>query len=90
MANAHANDRAEPQYYVAVSSTLLVAWSLSGLVLPGVATAAGLTLILINIMKTNSGIDTALFLVDEQGVVEETKIGQNHKEVDWQWWAFGD
>ena len=38
VANAHANDRAEPQYYVAVSSTLLVAWSISGLVLPGLAT----------------------------------------------------
>jgi MFS family permease len=38
VANAHANDRAEPQYYVALSSTLLVAWSISGLVLPGVAT----------------------------------------------------
>jgi hypothetical protein len=41
-------------------------------------------------MKTNSGIDTALFLVDEEGVIEEAKIGQNHKEVGWQWWAFGD
>ncbi len=39
VANAHANDRAEPQYYVSLSSTLLVAWSVSGFVLPGVATA---------------------------------------------------
>jgi MFS family permease len=39
VANAHANDRAEPQYYVAVSSTLLVAWSISGVLMPGVATA---------------------------------------------------
>lgn len=39
VANAHANDRADPQYYVALSSTLLVAWSVSGLVLPGLATA---------------------------------------------------
>ena len=38
IANAHANDRAEPRYYVAVSSTLLVAWSISGLLLPGLAT----------------------------------------------------
>ena len=38
VANAHANDRAEPQYYVAVSSTLLVAWSISGFILPAVAT----------------------------------------------------
>ncbi|MCZ6773189.1 MAG: MFS transporter, partial [Proteobacteria bacterium] len=39
VANAHANDRADPQYYVSVSSTLLVAWSVSGFVLPGLATA---------------------------------------------------
>ena len=63
---------------------LLYAWTF------GDSKTAGLTLILINIMKTNSGIDTALFLVDDQGVVEEAKIGQNHKEVGWQWWAFGD
>lgn len=63
---------------------LLYAWSF------GDTKTAGLTLILINIMKTNSGIDTALFLVDGQGVVEETKIGQNHKQVSWQWWPFGD
>ena len=63
---------------------LLYAWTF------GDSKTAGLTLIFINIMKTNSGIDTALFLVDEGGVVEEAKIGQNHKEVGWQWWAFGD
>ena len=66
------------------SDRLLYAWTF------GDSKTAGLTLILINIMKTNSGIDTALFLVDEEGVVEEAKIGQNHKEVGWQWWAFGD
>ena len=66
------------------SDRLLYAWTF------GDSKTAGLTLILLNIMKTNSGIDTALFLVDEGGVVEEAKIGQNHKEVGWQWWAFGD
>ena len=39
VATAHANDRAEPQYYVSLSSTLLVAWSVSGIVLPALATA---------------------------------------------------
>ena len=37
--NAHANDRADPQYYVSLSSTLLVAWSVSGLIVPALATA---------------------------------------------------
>lgn len=39
VANAHANDRAEPQYYVSLSSTLLIAWSASAFVLPALATA---------------------------------------------------
>jgi MFS family permease len=39
IANAHANDRADPEYYVSLSSTLLVAWSVSGLVVPALATA---------------------------------------------------
>ncbi len=34
VANAHANDRADPQYYVSLSSTLLVAWSISGFIVP--------------------------------------------------------
>ena len=39
VANAHANDRADPQYYVSLSSTLLVAWSLSALIIPAITTA---------------------------------------------------
>lgn len=39
VANAHANDRADPQYYVSLSSTLLVAWSISGFVVPALTTA---------------------------------------------------
>jgi len=38
IANAHANDRADPEYYVSLSSTLLVGWSLSGLVVPAITT----------------------------------------------------
>ena len=39
VATAHANDRADPQYYVSLSATLLIAWSVSGFLLPGLATA---------------------------------------------------
>ena len=39
IASAHANDRSDPEYYVAMSSTLLLAWSVSGLVLPALTTA---------------------------------------------------
>ncbi len=54
------------------------------------AKTAGLALIILNISKTNSGFDTALFLVDENDVVESKQIGQNSKDLRWQWWAFGD
>jgi MFS family permease len=39
IASAHANDRGDPEYYVSMSSTLLVAWSVSGMVLPALTTA---------------------------------------------------
>jgi len=38
VANAHANDRAEPQYYVSLSSTMLITWSVSGAIFPGIGT----------------------------------------------------
>ena len=38
IANAQANDRADPKYFVAVSSTLMVAWSISGFATPFVTT----------------------------------------------------
>jgi MFS family permease len=38
VATAHANDRAEPQYYVALSMTMLFAWSASAFILPGATT----------------------------------------------------
>ena len=62
---------------------LLYAWTF------GDTKTAGLTLILINVSRTNSGIDTALFVVDSDGVVQSQKVGQNSKDLSWQWWAFG-
>ncbi len=38
VATAHANDRADPEYYVSLSSTLMIAWSISGFVVPGLTT----------------------------------------------------
>lgn len=50
----------------------------------------GLYLILINISKTNTGIDTASFLVNQDNVVEAVQVGKNSEDVPWEWWAFGD
>ena len=40
VANAHASDWADPSDYVTLSSTMMIAWSLSAFILPGVATLA--------------------------------------------------
>lgn len=39
ISNAHANDRADPSDYVMLSSTMLIGWSLGGVLLPGLTTA---------------------------------------------------
>ena len=46
-------------------------------------------LVVFNVQKTNTGIDTAVFVVDGQGVVEEKIFGQNSKDLPWQFWPFG-
>ncbi len=46
-------------------------------------------MILFNVAKTNVAIDTAVFLVDENNTVVDAWIGDNSKDVPWQWWAFG-
>ena len=51
----------------------------------------GLTLILLNISKTNTGFDVAHVRVRAADfIIEGVKLGKNSTEVDWEWWAFGD
>ncbi len=52
ISSAHANDRADPQYYVSLSSTLMIAWSLSGVVMPGLAT----------MLMPHTGVNTFMWL----------------------------
>ena len=56
----------------------------------GDAKTKGLTLLLINISKTNVGGDTAYLVVNRQGVVEEMFISSNSKDLPWEFLAFGD
>ena len=56
----------------------------------GQSKTKGLTLILFNVAKTNVAIDTAIFLVEANGVVTEAWIGDNSEDVPWEWWAFGE
>lgn len=49
---------------------------------------SGLTLILINLMKTNSGIDSGFFILDKSNVVQRVFVSSNSEEVSWGWWPF--
>ncbi len=55
----------------------------------GDAKTAALTLLLLNVSKTNRGDDHAYFIVNAGGVVEEKLISTNSRDLPWQWWAFG-
>ena len=56
----------------------------------GQSKTMGLTLVILNIAKTNVAIDTAIFLIDENDMVEEHWVGDNSVDVPWEWWAFGE
>ena len=68
-----------------VADKLIYAWVYSD------SKTRGLTLILLNISKTNTGFDVAHFLVRPSDfVIEEVMLGRNSTDVPWEWWAFGD
>lgn len=56
----------------------------------GQSKTKGLTLIFINILKTNARFDSAYFFIDAQGVVERKSVSNYSEDVPWEWWAFGE
>jgi hypothetical protein len=48
-----------------------------------------LGIILLNFQKTNTGIDTAIVVLDRNGVVEKVIHSENSKDLPWQFWPFG-
>lgn len=54
----------------------------------GDAKTMGLTLLLLNISKTNVGMDAAYFIIDG-GVVSRMFVSSYSKDLPWDWWAFG-
>ena len=56
----------------------------------GDAKTAGLTLIVFNSLKTNMGLDGAMFLIDQNGVVEEFIVSNHSQDIPWEWWAFDE
>jgi hypothetical protein len=49
-----------------------------------------LNLVVVAFSRTNTGIDTAYFLVDRDGVVRRKWVGTNSRDLPWEWWSFGD
>ena len=56
----------------------------------GDAKSGGLNLILFGTQRTNSGIDTAYIFLDQNDVVKQMIVSNHSKDLDWDWWAFGD
>jgi len=56
----------------------------------GDAKRKGFVAIIVNFTKQNRGFDTAHFYIDANGVVEEKLISTNSKELEFEWWPFGD
>ena len=46
-------------------------------------------IILFNVQKTNTGVDTAVVVVDQRGYVDRVIAGSNSKNVSWQFWPYG-
>jgi hypothetical protein len=55
----------------------------------GDSKTAAFNLLLFNVSKTNVGIDSAYFIVDSDGVVQEMFVSDYSKDLPWEWWAFG-
>lgn len=55
----------------------------------GQSRTKGFTLILFNFLKTNIAVDTAIFLVEGETVVDAW-VGDNSEDVPWEWYPFGD
>jgi hypothetical protein len=56
----------------------------------GHAKTAGLTLIVFNALKTNMGLDGALFLIDRDGIVRKHFVSNNSQNIPWEWWPFDE
>ena len=56
----------------------------------GDAKTESFNMFIFSVGETNSGVDTATFFADENGVIEKTVIGDNSRDLPWDFWAFSD
>lgn len=50
----------------------------------------GFNILIINLSKTNVGIDSAVFISDAKGIVQEVNVSTNSSNLEWEFWPFGD
>jgi len=50
----------------------------------------GLNLIIFGSRRTNLGIDSAYFFLDDNDVVSRKIISNHSEDLEWNWWAFGE
>ncbi len=48
-----------------------------------------LNLLIVNFSRTNVGVDSALIIVNKDGVVQQVSVSENSKELTWDYWPFG-
>jgi hypothetical protein len=48
-----------------------------------------LGIIILNFQKTNTGMDTAVVVIDKSGIVQDVIHSTNSKDLPWQFWPFG-
>jgi hypothetical protein len=46
-------------------------------------------LLIVNFQKSNVGLDSAMFFVDESGIVKDAVISNNSQNLNWEYWPFG-
>lgn len=54
----------------------------------GDAKTGGLNLIVFNTRKTNTGIDSAYFFLDENDVIKSKIVSNYSEDLTWDWWPF--
>ena len=55
----------------------------------GDAKTGGFNIIILNFGVSNIGIDSAIFISDAKGIVQEVNVSTNSQELTYDWWPFG-
>jgi len=48
---------------------------------------AGLSLLIVSFSKTNKGLDTAVFILEDE-IIADMYVSNNSEYIPWEWWSF--